>query len=298
MGHNTIEMIIKECEKNGKYKSLWDFIHRVDLSIIKKNVLQNLIKAGAFDELHKNRAQLIEALPLFLESAQRVKSTEQFTLFDAFDNDNSEEPQMPDIKEYDEHEKLNYEKEVTGLYMSGHPYDAYEEKFKDYINCKIGNLSEWRGNNLKPCVGGIITSITEKTTKKNELMCSLSIEDSENTLEIIIFSRQWQELKGKINKGLACLVEGRMDDRGQMILDKLTTLEEIEKAQTYTKITLDITQNENFSLKEFIQNLRSCKGNSKVILELKKDDEICQICLHDVRVDIEKVSELNLALSA
>ena len=299
MGHNTIETIINE-RKNGPYKSLWDFLHRVDLGVLKKNVLQNLIKAGAFDELHNNRAQLVEALPIFLESAQRVKSKDQFTLFDAFENvEEDASPNMPDVKEYEEHERLNYEKEVTGLYMSGHPYESYQEKFKPYVNCTIGELSEWRGDNLKPCFGGIIASLNEKTTKKNDIMCNINFEDAENNIDIVAFPRTWQEIRGTITKGQACIIEGRPDERGQVILDKLIKAEDVENTQGYVNITLDVAQqNEKFSLKEFIQKLRSYRGKSKVILELKNEDESCKICLHDVTVDAQKISELNLALSA
>ena len=294
VGHNTVEMIVKERKANGHFKSLWDFIKRVDMNLINKKVMENLIKAGAFDELHKNRAQLVNSLPLFLESSQRVKQTEQITLFDNFNDDASisSEPEMPDIKDYDEHEKLKYEKEVTGLYMSGHPYETYQDKIQSYINCTIGELANWRGDNMKPCTGGIITSITEKTTKKGEAMCNISLEDSENNIEIVVFPRIWQGLKGILDKGQACIVEGRMDDRGQMILEKLIRFEDIENSQSYCTIPLNINQNEKFNMKEFIQKLRGCKGNSKVILELKNEDETCKMCLNSISVDPEKVSEI------
>ncbi|MBR6901515.1 MAG: DNA polymerase III subunit alpha, partial [Synergistaceae bacterium] len=200
VGHNTIEMIVNERKENGRFKSLWDFIQRVDMSVINKSVFENLIKAGAFDELHNNRAQLIASLPLYLEGAQSLKKTDQFTMFDMFnaENEASAEPEMPDVKEYDEHEKLNYEKEVTGLYISGHPYESYIEKIKQCTNCKIGELSQWRSENIKPCAGGIITALTEKTTKKGDAMCVMNLEDDENSIGLVVFPKLWQELKGYV----------------------------------------------------------------------------------------------------
>ena len=297
VGHNTIEMIVNERKENGRFKSLWDFIQRVDMSVINKSVFENLIKAGAFDELHNNRAQLIASLPLYLEGAQSLKKTDQFTMFDMFnaENEASAEPEMPDVKEYDEHEKLNYEKEVTGLYISGHPYESYIEKIKQCTNCKIGELSQWRSENIKPCAGGIITALTEKTTKKGDAMCVMNLEDDENSIGLVVFPKLWQELKGYVNKGLACIAEGKMDDRGQMILDRLTKYDELDGAQRYINIPVDINQ-EKLNMKEFVQNLRSHKGNAKVILELKDEDESCRICLNGVSVDPELVRNEGLGI--
>ncbi len=89
-----------------------------------------------------------------------------------------------------------------------------------------------------------------------------------------------------------------MGDRGQFIIDRLRLHSELENSQRYFNIELDVNKNENLSLKEFIQKLRGCRGNAKVILNLKDDDETCKICLNDLKVDPEKVSELSLALSA
>ena len=297
VGHNTIDMIVNERRENGRFKSLWDFIQRVDMSMINKSVFENLIKAGAFDELHKNRAQLIASLPLYLEGAQNLKKTDQLTMFDMFnaEDEASAEPEMPDVKEYDEHEKLNYEKEVTGLYISGHPYESYIEKIYQCTNCTIGELSQWRSENMKPCVGGIITALTEKTTKKGDAMCVINFEDDENSVGLVVFPKLWQELKGYVNKGLACVAEGKMDDRGQMILDRLAKVDELEKSQRYVNIAIDVNQ-EKLDMEEFIAKLKSHKGNAKVILELKDEDEICRICLNGVSVDPELVRNEELGV--
>ncbi|MBQ7196549.1 MAG: DNA polymerase III subunit alpha [Synergistaceae bacterium] len=301
VGHTAIQAIINERKANGNFKSLWDFMQRIDKGTINKTALENLIKAGAFDNLHNNRAQLIAALPFFFESATNLKKNlEQISLFDALSEDEavSAEPEMPDVPEYDEHERLNFEKQVTGLYMSGHPYERYEEKIKPHTNCTVGELSSWRGESIRICVGGIITGLTEKTTKKGEPMGTLSFEDTEDNTEIVAFSQTWLDIKDKIAPGLACTVVGKIGNRGQLIIDKLITHDEVEQTQSYYNIAIDVNSIENFNMKEFVQKLRSCKGSSKVILELKDEDESCKICLNALTVDPEKVSELSLALSA
>ena len=275
VGHNTINMIVNERLQNGKFKSLWDFVKRVDMGLINKSVFENLIKAGAFDELTPNRARLINALPVFLDAAQSLKkSSGQFSLFDENSAGVETEPDMPEFPEYNEHEKLNYEKEVTGLYISGHPYEGYQEKIRPYTNCTIKELSdfEWKSSNIKPCVGGIITSVTEKTTKKGASMCIMQIEDAENSLDVVIFPSLWQDIKGTVPNGTACIIEGRIDDRGQMILEKLVKHDEIDKnVQTYVNIILTLDKPETPDMKNFVRALVGCKGTSKIILSVREN---------------------------
>ncbi|MBR2207995.1 MAG: DNA polymerase III subunit alpha, partial [Synergistaceae bacterium] len=301
MGHNAVNMIVNERKTNGNFKSLWDFIERIDKSLINKTAVENLIKAGAFDQLHNNRAQLINALPMLFNAAQNVKKQdEQISLFDVTSDDAaiSAEPEMPVVPEYDEHEKLNFEKTVTGLYMSGHPYEVYQEKFEPYINCTIGDVKDWRSEYIRPCLGGIITSITEKNTKNNETMAIINFEDTENSLEAVAFPKTWTVLKEKLKVGTACTIEGQMGDRGQLIINKVNFSDELENAQQYFNINIDLNKKEHLGMKEFVQKLRSCKGNAKVILNLQYDDETCKICLNGLSVEPEKVEELSLALSA
>ena len=301
MGHNAVNMIVNERKTNGNFKSLWDFIERIDKSLINKTAVENLIKAGAFDQLHNNRAQLINALPMLFNAAQNVKKQdEQISLFDVTSDDAaiSAEPEMPVVPEYDEHEKLNFEKTVTGLYMSGHPYEVYQEKFEPYINCTIGDVKDWRSEYIRPCLGGIVTSITEKNTKNNETMAIINLEDTENSLEAVAFPKTWTVLKEKLKVGTACTIEGQMGDRGQLIINKVNFSDELENAQQYFNINIDLNKKEHLGMKEFVQKLRSCKGNAKVILNLQYDDETCKICLNGLSVEPEKVEELSLALSA
>ena len=115
------------------------------------------------------------------------------------------------------------------------------------------------------------------------------------------FPKIWAELKEKLKPGAACIAEGRPDDRGQMILDKIILPDELENARRYFNIPVDLSvlsKNENFELKDFVQKLRGCKGNAKVILDLHGDDSDCKICLGGISVDPEKAAELALALSA
>ena len=201
---------------------------------------------------------------------------------------------MPVVPEYDEHEKLNFEKTVTGLYMSGHPYESYQEKFQYYTNCTIGEIESWKSKNIKACFGGIITAISEKTTKNNDTMAIIALEDSENNIEVVAFSRTWTELKEKLKVGTVCVIEGLMGNREQIIVSNAKLPDELENTQEYCEIPYDWNKNqtENVSLKVFIQKLNAIKGKARVILVLQDDNETCKICLKNISIDPQKAAEL------
>ena len=304
VGHNTVEMIVQE-RKKGKFESFWDFVKRVDMSLMNKSVFENLIKAGAFDELLPNRARLINAVPSFLKAIQNITPKKDDRQLGFFDTEEIviNEPDMPKVDEYEEHEKLNYEKEVTGLYISGHPYETYQSEFEPYVNCSIGDLDDWESEKIKPCFGGVITSMTVKTTKKdNKSMCVFQIEDAENNIEVVIFPKAWQEFQGQIKKGMACIVEGKVGDKGNLILDRLITPDDIKELndtiQKYVRVPINTTQLDKFDYKGLIQGINGCKGNAKLILELKNDDETCRVCLNTTFVNEETIFDKLSAMIA
>ncbi|MBQ3346496.1 MAG: DNA polymerase III subunit alpha, partial [Synergistaceae bacterium] len=298
MGHNTVMMILNE-RKNGKFTSLWDFMKRVDMSLMNKTVFENLIKAGALDEIHKNRAMLLNALPKYLEAIQSVnaeKKTSQLGLFEIDDGGDddavSAEPEIPEIPEFDEHTKLDYEKQVTGMYISGHPYETHQEELSPFTNCKIADLNGWKSENLKPCVGGIIASIKEKTTKKGANMCNLQLEDTEGSIDVVIFPKMWEELKGTLTVGDACVIEGKFDDRGQLLPDKIMMADDLNgKAKRYITLSVDAEECRNMNLKRFVAALNGSKGNSRVILELKGEGETFCVYLGGCNIDAERLND-------
>ena len=290
VGHNTVEMIVNERAINGKFKSLWDFLKRVDMSLINKAALENLIKAGAFDEIHKNRAQLVNSLPLFIDAVQRInkeKNSQQLSLF-GDDSDIAEnEPKMIEAKDYEEHERLSYEKDATGLYMSGHPFDSYQDEILPYTNCSIKNFADWKGQNLRPCLGGIITNLKEKLTKnKIDMMCNFQLEDAESDVSVVVFPNKWQELKGTLTNGMPCVIEGKFGDRGGIVLEKIYTMDELkEKATRYLRLNWIVNGDEENTLKFFLSQLNSSRGNTRVLVSFKDDNEECVISFRNFHVD-------------
>ena len=296
VGHNTVEMIVNERARNGKFKSLWDFLKRVDMSMINKAALENLIRAGAFDEIHKNRAQLVASLPSFVDAAQRNnkdKNSQQLLLFDDDSDVGDNEPKMVEAKDYEEHERLSFEKDVTGLYMSGHPYDSYQDKILPYTNCSIKNFADWQGQNLRPCIGGIITGLKEKLTKnKVDTMCNLKLEDSESDIDIVIFASKWKELKGTLTNGMPCVIEGKIGDRGGMVLEKIYNMDELEeKATRYLRLNWVVNGDEDNTLMSFFRPLNSSRGNVRVLVSFKDDNEECVMSFKNFHVDLKTLPE-------
>ena len=295
MGHNPVNMIIAERNRNGAFKSLWDFLKRVDLSVMNKTVIENLIKAGAFDEIFRNRAMMINALPSMIEAAQRISKqskSHQLSLFDAIPEENEAEPDMPEVPDYDEHTKLDFEKEVTGLYISGHPYESHSEEILPFTNCTIAELSDWKSEFMRPCIGGIITSFKDKQTKKGTVMGNVQIEDTENSIDCVVFSKQWEAMKDGLKTGMPCAAVGRIDDRGQLILDSVIPSEELEaKAQRYVNVKIEASELERITPKEFMRAVYGSSGNAKLILELHDENETRRVCLNGCSVDGEKLRE-------
>lgn len=293
MGHNPVQMIIAERSKKGAFKSLWDFLKRIDLSVMNRSVIENLIKAGAFDEIMKNRARMINALPVMIEAAQKAsKPTAQLSLFGEIAEVAEAEPDMPEVPDYDEHTRLDYEKEVTGLYISGHPYESHQEKIMPFTNCSISQLSDWKNESVRPCIGGIITSFKDKQTKKGTVMGTVQIEDTEHAVEAVVFSKQWEIIKPKLKTGMPCVAVGKPDDRGQMILDSVIPSDELDaRGQRYVNVKIDASDFSRITPKEFMTKINGCHGNARLILELHDENETRRIYLNGCNVDPEKLNE-------
>jgi DNA polymerase-3 subunit alpha len=292
VGHNAVAAIA-EARKNGKYASLWDFISRVDLQSVSKSAIENLIKAGAFDEITPNRARLAAALPDFILAFQkRNRDDGQYSIFDLIQApEEAEEPDMPDEPDYEAAVRLEFEKDVMGIYISGHPFDEHEEKVRKHATCTIEELSYWR-NTVPAKVGGIILSVTDKITRAGKTMGIINFEDSDGSVEMVCFPNSWETMKAQIQIGKPYIAEGKMGDREprSFILDKLTPLEGsgnggalAEPELVRVRLRADALP-PDLSFKNFAVALRDCSGRSPVLLELADDRDLCVLSLRGFNV--------------
>ena len=203
IGRPVIKAIVEDREELGLFQNLEDFITRLSAkNVLNKRTIENLIKAGALDTLGGTRKQFMSIYVQIVDHVTQEKKNSmvgQMTLFDLVSEDQKEEFQirMPDVGEYSKETLLAFEKEVLGIYVSGHPLEAYEEKWKKSISATTADfqLDEETGHTkvhdgAKEIIGGMITEKTIKHTKTNQMMAFITVEDLLGTVEVVVFPRE------------------------------------------------------------------------------------------------------------
>ena len=312
LGDNAVESILS-ARKEGQFESFWDFINRVELNHVGKSVIENLIYAGAFDSLNTtddsnkgitNRAQLIAALPEFISAAQSCKSFEKQNSLFGDEDIAIESPALPDIQDYELFEKLEKEKEVMGIYISGHPFDQYEHIFKRHTISRINEIKYWCAK-TSPRIGGVIANYSEKRTKKGDLMGIITLEDADSGIEVVCYSKEWESVKGYINVGQPYVVDGELKtDREPVnfVARKITPLQELSDLPPYVRlrVVLSYLEDTDSIFKTIGKTICEYSGNSPVLLELSSDEEStesCVIALASEKVAPDKLSQLEAMLA-
>lgn len=281
IGKNVIDAIVEEREAGGKYNNLKDFIERLSGKEVNKRTIENFIKAGAFDGLGGNRKQFMQVYGMILDQVNDEKKksiTGQMSLFDFADEDTKEsfEIKLPNVQDYDVETKLAFEKEVLGIYVSGHPLDNYIEQMKKNVTILTGDMiPDEEGNavakdNTFGVVGGMITGVTVKTTKNNKIMAFITIEDLVGTVEVIIFSKDYERFKSKLVVDNKVYVYGKVsineEERGKIICSNIVGFDELEK-QIWIQFT---TKEEYFSAEPGLYDtIRDSDGNDEIVVYIK-----------------------------
>jgi DNA polymerase-3 subunit alpha len=245
LGRPVIEAVVKEREANGSFTNLKDFAERLSGKEVNKRTVESFIKSGAFDSLPGTRKQLMMIYVQVLDDVAQNKKrnlTGQISLFDfAGEEDKTDyEINLPDVGEYTIEQKLNLEKEVMGVYVSGHPLEAYADLLKKNItNTTLDFAIDEEDNEVKvkdgiyATVGGIITSKTLKTTKTNSMMAFITLEDMVGAVEIIIFPRDYDKYKLLLNEDNKVLVRGKIsveeDKPAKLICQEIIPFDSIPK---------------------------------------------------------------------
>lgn len=216
VGHNIVEAIVEERTKNGNFASITDFIERIASKDLNKRSMESLIKTGAFD-MFEQRNILLQNLEILLEfnkEIQKNKASNQKSLFDALADDSqtsNTQIRLSPAEEIPKKEKLNWEKELLGLYISSHPLDDYKNIFeKNYL--PISKISEdIKGKIVK--IGGIISSIKEITTKTGKKMLFVKLEDKTSRIELVVFPTILQRNPNIFQENKIVVVTGKVDNR-------------------------------------------------------------------------------------
>ncbi len=306
VGIGVIEAIIKARKDKGVFTSFIDFCEKVEAAEINKRAIESLVKAGAFDNLGANRAQLIAIYEKVLEGIQQDRRRNlngQFSMFQSYDevlSDTVKDSILPNVAEFQSRIRLTMEKEVLGLYISGHPLAELEDEIKmistmntgDFLEAEeeLERLSLKDGTFVR--IAGMINHRQNKTTRNNNMMAFLTIEDLFGTVEVVVFPKIFEKYIGVLHEDNVVVVEGRLnvkeEEEPKIIADRITPLNKnIDKSNYNTqlnnknmnkKLYLKISKERDFSLiiDRIKEALESWKGNVPVYLFLEDQNKKMQ----------------------
>ena len=281
VGRPVIESLVREREENGQYRSLKDFMER-NSPQMNKRAVENFIKAGALDCLDGNRRQKMLVYQKISDSISQDKKNSlagQMSLFDLVSEEDKKEFEirMPDVEEFGKEELLGYEKEVLGIYLSGHPLENYREMMEKTISAKTSDFQQDEETNLpkvmdgqKVIIGGMITDKTIKYTKNNKVMAFLTVEDLVGTVEVVVFPRDYEKSQQFLNEEGRVFIQGRVsaeDDRAsKLILEKIRPFDNMPR-----EIWIQFDNKESYTQQsqELLADLRRSPGDSAVVIYLK-----------------------------
>lgn len=245
VGRSVIDGIVKEREAHGIFVSLKDFIERMLGKDVNKRTVESFIKSGAMDSLRATRRQLMMVYAQVMDQVtqERKKSmTGQLSLFDfVSDEDKAEfDVHYPKVGEYDKELKLAFEKEVLGIYISGHPLEEYEKLLLKnvtavttdfYVDDETGSTRVRDNQNV--IIGGMITSKTVKVTKNNKLMAFISLEDLVGVVEVIVFPNDYERHQKYLEEDQKVYIRGRVsaseDQQAKLICERIIPFDELPK---------------------------------------------------------------------
>lgn len=287
IGRPVIDAIVEERKIRGPFTTLKDFITRLSGREVNKRTIENFIKAGALDGLEGNRRQKMMIYGSLLDALNQEKKTTmagQMTLFDiAPEEDKAEyEIKLPDVEEYDKEVLLGFEKEVLGIYISGHPLEEYMERLKKNTNAVTTDfiLDEETGtlkvsDGAKVCIGGMITDKVIKYTKNNKAMAFITLEDLVGTVEIIIFPKDYERYAKYLENDAKVFVEGRVtaeeDRNGKLICEKIISFDEVKR-----ELWLQFPSKSDFEEKEgaLYGKMMDADGSEHVVIYLAAEKQM------------------------
>ena len=303
VGSNVVEGIVKARKNRGKFESLVDFINKMEPSSLNKRAVECLIRAGAMDGFKVFRSKMLavhEKLIENISSDKRRNIDGQISLFGATEELKNPEVRYPEIKEFDKRNLLAMEKEMTGLYITGHPLDDYVKSLKVQTTNEISEVyssSETldtnetdeiitgieifnKGNSLhdndRVIFGGMLSSVNQKITRNNAIMAFLTLEDLTGSIEVIVFPKTLESVKPLCVTDSLVVVKGRLsikeDEAPKLICESIEPLEKINSSKLYLRLEdSEKVKQFNFYLKELLTEDR--KGDTPIYFYASKENK-------------------------
>ena len=307
VGRPVIAAIIEDRDEFGPFKNLEDFISRMSVKDgLNKRAIEHLIKSGALDCLGGMRKQFMSIYVQIVDHVNQEKKyamTGQMTLFDMVGEEEKEqfEIKLPDVGEYSKENLLAFEKEVLGVYLSGHPLQEYEDKWRKSISATILDFQpdEETGrakvhDGTREIVGGMITAKTIKHTKTNQMMAFLSLEDLVGTVEVIVFPRDYEKNREYLEIDKKIFVKGRVSEEEERP-SKLICETIIPFEQTKKELWVQFSDKEDFLRNEHILYgyLADSEGDDEVVIYCQKERAIKRLPRNrNIRIGQEVLSRL------
>ena len=281
VGRPVIESIVKEREENGDYTNLQNFIER-NLEQVNKRAIENFIKAGALDCLEGNRRQKMMTFSRIVDGINQDKKNTmagQLSFFDIVSEEEKKEFEirMPDLEEFDKETILAFEKEVLGIYLSGHPLEGYRDIMEKMATARTADFQQDEETGFpkvidgqKAILGGMITDKTIKYTKNNKVMAFFTLEDLVGTVEVVVFPRDYEKCQALLNDEEKVFIQGRVsaeDDRpSKLILEKIRSFEDIPR-----ELWIQFPDREAYGEKEqeLLADLKQSPGKDSVVIFLR-----------------------------
>jgi len=279
VGEGLVELLVAEREANGPFSDFYDFAMRVDERVLNKRTVESLIKAGAFDSFEHPRQGLLASFEAIIDvSIARRREHEMGvqTLFGALSEDGptyDERPEIPPI-EMDKRTRLAFEKEMLGLYVSDHPLFGAEKFLARRADCTLSDVAE-REDGARVSVGGVVTNLVRKWTKKGELMAVFTLEDLSDSLEVMVFPKTmaiWGHLLTEETNDQVVMVQGRVDKRDdlpKLVVDQveMADLSAVAKAPPL-RLKVGAHRCDQYLLNQLREVIISHRGEAEVFLHV------------------------------
>ena len=244
VGRPVIDAIVAEREAHGRYRDLKDFISRLSNKEVNKRTIESFIKSGALDSFPANRRQMMMIYVQLIDQVNQEKKsamTGQMSLMDLLGEEEKKafDIRYPDVAEYEKEEKLSFEKEVLGIYVSGHPLEDYQNLMDTNINATTHDFiadaetgETVAKDQIYYTIGGMIAAKTVKMTKSNQNMAFITLEDLLGSLEVVVFPKKYEQYRSILELDSKILVYGRAsisEDEGKLLLERAVSFDEIPK---------------------------------------------------------------------
>ena len=287
VGKPVIDAIVSECETRGEYKSLQDFIERLSGKEVNKRTIESFIKSGALDSLGGTRKQFMMVYVRILDSVNQEKKhamAGQLSLFDLVSEEEKSayEIHLPNVGEYDKEQLLAFEKEVLGIYVSGHPLDDYEALWRKNISAVTSDFmqDEETGavkaeDGAYEVLGGMIAAKTVKYTRTNQTMAFITLEDLVGTVEIVIFPKVYDRFRNLLEEDSKVFVRGRVSGEeekdSKLICDKIWSFSDIPRELWVQFADMGSFEKQESDLYSFI---REEEGKDRVVIYVRNPRQV------------------------